>query len=81
MPRRCGASQPESGLRVSRLPRSQGQVWISELVLPGWDECPHAVDWKPYEPTEAAQLVDRRIDLPVAPGVVQSFEDFLAGEN
>ena len=81
MPSGGGTGEHKSGLGVARLPRSYREVGISARILTGRDERPHTVDRTPNEPTEAAQLVDRRVDLPVAPGVVQSFEDFLPSEN
>jgi len=75
MPRRGGASEPESCVGTAGQPRPQCKVRISELILAGWDERPHAVDRKADEPTEAAQLVDRGIDVPFAPGVGQPSEE------
>ena len=81
MPRRGGAGEHQPGIGIAGLPRPQRKIRISELILAGWDERPHTVDRKPDEPAEAAQFVDRGIDLAVAAGVGQSFEDFFSGEN
>ena len=81
MPRRCGTGEPESCIGIAGQPRPQCKVRVSELILAGWDERPHPVDRKPDEPTEAAQLVDRGIDVPFALGVGQPFQDFLACDD
>ena len=81
MPRRGGAGEHESGIGIAGLPCPQSEIRISELILAGWDERPHTVYWEPDEPAEAAQFVDRGVDLAVAAGVGQSFDDLFSGEN